>query len=168
MFLFTSSSGTCLSVTWSTHMCQCIFLPGFVRLGFLLPIEPRALWNLEPTLHGPQEKLCLFIAHAKPLPFETQMTFTISTPSRISTPTASPSFMSENLFDIGTSLMIQDSTISRTTASYPSLSCVLICAIFVSGTLIRVTGISASHLAILVISNFFQMIQAIFKKINDY
>jgi len=50
---------------------------------------------------------------------------------------------------------------SITTASYQSFSRVFICETFNSGTLIRVIGIILSHFMILVISSFFQIIQAI-------
>ncbi len=60
--LFTRTSGTCLRVIPSRPICQCIFCPGLVRRGFRLPIEPSALWNLEPWEAGPPEKFQRFIA----------------------------------------------------------------------------------------------------------
>lgn len=46
--LFTSSSGTFFIETFSFPQCPCIFFHLCVLRGFLVPIEPSALWNFEP------------------------------------------------------------------------------------------------------------------------
>lgn len=142
-------------------MCPCIFFHGFVLRGFLFQMDPSALWNFEPTRPGPPEKLCLFMAQANPFHFDTPMTFTSSIPSRMSRLTTSHFFKSLSGPESGTSRMVPFSTISKATASYPSFSIVLICAILNSGIFMSVTGMSLSPLMIRVISNFFPRIQAI-------
>ncbi|MDR2411667.1 MAG: hypothetical protein LBD88_03730 [Candidatus Peribacteria bacterium] len=51
--MFISSTGTFFIVNFVLPKCPCILFPLCVLLGFLVPIEPSALWNFEPCHPGP-------------------------------------------------------------------------------------------------------------------
>lgn len=165
-FFQTSTTGIFLRVIVSPPIRPAILNHLIVLLGFLLPVDQPALWNLEPCEAGPPLKLCLFITHWNPFPLEIATTVTVVPSSKRSTDGARDSSAASvlnsptypHLVLMPFSLFSSFLSTQTTAAVYPSFSIVFHLTSSCAGTTKSVTGTCFPSDQTLVISCFLSTI----------